>query len=229
MQFSAQSMTDLTGHPFIRAVMDNDGRTTIRNLTIEQFISVLSGSTTEEKNYVLLKDDFFPKEARATWFSDYLNYACTYEVPAKTRLLILKTPLGNKHYHVPFPKLIFRIEVKNGIVTSKKCFAMKKGSDKLYHYPFGNVAIGGGICMGNITAKDMKRVSDFTDAFFSGVTNNDYYGSDGSGKVSVRFSQEQLLEKLSSQKSFPDSFLVEDCGHTLKELCEKAPGNINKN
>ena len=225
MQFSVKSVTDLTGHQFFRTVMEDGGRSIKRDLTVDQLVKILTGSTVDERQYVLLKDNFFPKEARATWFSDYNNYSCVFEVPAKTRLLMLKTPLGNKHYHVPFPRLIFKVTVKGGTVTEKFCYAMKKGSNKLYHYPFGNVAKGGSICMGNISAKDMKRVSDFTDAFFSGITNNDYYGSDGNGKVSVKFSQEQLLEKLSSGKSFPDSFLVEDMGRTIKGLCEYAPRN----
>ena len=81
--------------------------------------------------------------------------------------------------------------------------------------------------MGNISARDIKKVSDFSDAFFSGVTNNDYYGDVGNGKVSVKFSQEQLLEKLSEQKTFPDSFLVEAEGRTLKRLCDQAPDKRN--
>ena len=227
MQFSATSVIDKTGHPFVKVIStDDNNKSTIRTLTITQFISILGGSTVEEREYVRLKDDFFPKTAKATYFSDYSNYSCVWEVPAKNRLLILNTALGEKHFHVPFPKLVFRIVVRNGIVTSKECFAMKNGTDKLYHYPFGNVSSYGSICMGNIAAGEMSKVSDFSDAFFSGITNNDYYGSDGNGKVSVQFTQEQLLEKLSKQKSFPDSFLVEDGeGRTLKTLCDIAPSS----
>ena len=223
MGFTATSCTDITGHPYLRAIFESDGQTIMRNLTVAQMIEVLGKSVVEERQYVRLKDDFFPKTAKATWFSDYENFSCVWEVPAAVRLLILKTPVGPKHYHVPFPKLIFRINVKNGQVLDKYCYAMKKGTDNLFCYPFGNVAKGGSICMGNISMKDMKSVSDFSDAFFSGVTNNDFFGSDGNGKVSVKFTQEQLLEKLSGLKSFPDSFLAEEKGLTLKMLCDKAP------
>ena len=219
MQFTATNVTDLTGHPFIRVCMDDKGKSITRTLTITQFIDMLGGSTTEERNYVLLKDNFFPKTQKAVWFSDYENYSCVWEEPAKNRLLILKTALGDKHFHVPFPKLVFKITVKNGQVTGKSCFAMKDGSSKLFKYPFGNVSPDGGICMGNISAKEMKCVSEFSDAFFMGVTNNDYYGSTGNGKVAVEFSQEQLLDKLSELKTFPDNFLVEYKGLTIKELC----------
>jgi len=227
MNFSATGCTDLTGHPYFRVVMENNGKSIIRNLTVSQFIKVIGGSVEDEREYVRLKDDFFPKSAKATWFSDYQNFSCVWEVPAKVRLLILKTSLGEKHFHVPFPKLVFRITVKNGVITSKSCYAMKKGSDKLFNYPFANVSKDGSICMGNISARDIKKVSDFSDAFFSGVTNNDYYGDVGNGKVSVKFSQEQLLEKLSQQKTFPDSFLVEAEGRTLKRLCDQAPDKRN--
>lgn len=219
MQFTATNVADLTGHQFIRVLMENKGRSIIRTLTITQFIEVLGGSVEEEKNFVLLRDDFFPKSAKATWFADYSNYTCVWEEPAKVRLFILKTALGERHFHIPFPKLVFRLTVKNGKIHSKYCFAMKKGSNKLFCYPFGNVASSGGICMGNIS--EMKTVLDFSDAFFSGVTNNDYYGSDGRGKVAIKISQEALCERLEKQKTFPDKYLVEARNLTLKDLCEQ--------
>jgi len=225
MKFTATNGTDMSGNPYFKVVMESAGKTTIRNLSVSQFIEVLGKSTTEERQYIQLRDGFFPETAVSTWFSDYENYSCVWEVPAKVRLLILRTALGDKHFHVPFPKMLFAIQVKNGQVTKKACFAMKKGTDKIFHYPFGNVASTGDICMGNISTSDMQKVSDFSDAFFSGITGNDYFGSSGAGKVSVSFSQEQLLEKISTLKAFPDAFLVEDKAHTLKGLCEKFPLN----
>ena len=209
MQFTATSMIDLVGNPFIKVSMiGENNKSTIRTLTIAQFIKVLGGATKEEREFVKLRENFFPKSQKAVYFSDYLNYTCIWEEGAKERLLVLKTPLGDKHYHVPFPTLIFRITVKDGQVVSKYCFARKKNSKTICRYPFGNVSNSGSICMGNISANDMTCVEDFSDDFFMGVTNNDYYRN-GEGRVTFEVTQEQLLDKLSALKEFPDNWLVE--------------------
>ena len=223
MEFTAKSVTDKVGRLFIKVLTtDDNGGSISRTLTLDQFIDVLGKSVKEEREYTLLKKDFFPAEARATWFSDYENYSCVWEVPASNRLLILHTALGDKHYHVPFPNLVFKIKVRSGMFTSKTVFAMKEGSDELFHYPFGNVSEQGSICMGNISSEDMLKVSEFSDAFFMGITNDDYYGDDGNGKVSIKISQEELLKRLEELDEFPDNWLSLDKSHTIKSLCEEA-------
>ncbi len=71
--------------------------------------------------------------------------------------------------------------------------------------------------MGNISLADVCPES-FAEEFFLGVTNDDYYNG---GKVEPKYTQRQLLEKLSELEAFPDRWLVKYEDFDLKALTDR--------
>ena len=207
MEFTCTNYTDRVGNSFLRVRMKHaDGRETMRTFTVAQFCHVLGNSLVQEDVPLnKVKNDFWPENTIEAFFGDYENYSCIWRVKGAKRVLVY----GGKHYHIPFPDLIFKIKVKKGSIVDKMCFAVKENDEVgLYQYPFGNVSSAGYICTGNIHMKEISEyVESFSEEFFLGITNNDYYG-DGSGRVNPKCSQEKLLQKLEKLDTFPEKWLV---------------------
>ncbi|AOZ97855.1 hypothetical protein [Butyrivibrio hungatei] len=218
MELTVNNYTDRVGNEFLRVRnVDKNGEEVVRILTVPQFCSYLGHSLVEDVQLVKVKDNFWPQNTIERYFGDYDNYVCTWIVEPAVRVVVF----GNKHYHVPFPRLVFKIRVSKGSVVAKKCYALKNGDDKtLYQYPFGNVSGSGHICTGNIKIEGLdEAVCTFSEEFFLGKTNNDYYG-DGTGRVKPACSQAKLLEKLEKLDVFPEKWLVKT--GTIDDLLEKA-------
>ncbi len=206
MDFLARNYTDRVGKNYLRVTMKGDnGLETVRTFTVSQFCKILKESEETEVTLHEVKKNFWPKDTLSAYFGDYNNYLCIWRVPAMERVVVY----ANNHYHVPFPTMVFKIRVKGGAIVEKKCFCMAKDDDEsLFQYPFGNVSSFGGICTGNIMIEGLSdSVEAFSDEFFLGKTNNDYYG-DGSGRVKPACSQQKLLEKLEKLDEFPSKWLV---------------------
>jgi len=213
MDFQVTKITDKTGRSFMRTTMvGDDGIEVIKILTIPQLVKILGSALEEQVSLVKVKKDFFPKKAIETYFADYSNYTCIWEVPGKIRTFVFS---NGRHYHIPYPKLCFKLVVRQGRIISKSCFSLKGASKTLYYYPFGNVSANGEICMGNI-GLELEKVENFSEEFFMGVTNNDYYSS--IKRIVPEYSQEQLLEKLSKLDKFPEKWLV-PTDMTLDDIC----------
>lgn len=206
MEFNVTDYTDRVGNSFLRVRMiADDGMEVNKILTVPQLCKVLGNSLVKEDVPLhRVRNDFWPENTIEAFFGDYENYSCVWKVKGTTRVLVY----GSKHYHIPFPDLIFKIRVNRGSIVDKQCFAVKEGDKSLYQYPFGNVSNNGYICTGNIKVEGLSEaVENFSEDFFLGKTNNDYYG-DGKGRIKPACSQEKLLDKLEKLDAFPEKWLV---------------------
>ena len=206
MDFVAKSVVDRSGNTFIDCTMVGEkGRETHRVLAIDDFLSMMGQSIKREVRLVEIKNGFFPKDYVSLFYGDEEHYSCSFFVEPKKRVFVYS---DGKHYNIPYPKLLFKVE-RDSYSLRGSVFALKSGkqSKKLYNYPFGNVNSSGGICMGNISLKDIEKVTDFADEFFLGVTNEDYMNS--CKKVKPDYTQKQLLDKLVKLDEFPERWLVE--------------------
>ncbi len=220
MNFVASNVTDKLGHDFIRVVMkSDDGIESIRTLTVNQFCKILNQSVEEELSFSEIKKDFYPADTIWAKMADYSNFDVIWREKPGVKCFVYH----EKHYMIPFPTLVFALSVRGGAVRDKRCYAQKeKGGDALFYYPFGNVSMDGSICMGSINMGDYQHVDEFSEDFYLGVTNDDYYGD---YKLKPKFSQEQALEKLTKLDKFPDRWLNKDESKQLEDLIERFKQN----
>lgn len=216
MDFTVKNVTDRLGNEFLKVMMTKtDGTVATRTLTVDQFCKILRQSQEQSLDFNEWKKDFFPKDTLYAKIADYKNYDVVWAEKPGKRCFVYR----DEHFFIPFPDLIFAISVRKGNVTSKYCYARKKSDKKgLYKYPFGNVSSDGSICMGNISLKDIEHADDFAEEFYLGVTNDDYYQV--GGKVKPKYTQRQLLEKLSKLEAFPERWLIKHETFNLNELID---------
>lgn len=208
MTLKSEALTDQTGNTVFRVELtDKSGIQRVRTISLEDYITLLQGAKVTKGHYVHLKEGFLPEGVRDAFISDQRNYIVSYVVPGRKRAFLYQNGYSQrpKRHVVPYPDLAFILQVSEGHVSIKKVFALK--GEELCNYPFGNVSRSGDICMGNIESKDLESsVDSFTDDFFMGVTNNDYF--DPRMKNTEGFDQPKLLHKLSGLDKFPDRWLV---------------------
>lgn len=225
LELTSTTRTDATGNTVFDVVIrTSDGREKRRSLFLDDYITLLSESKKTKDNYAVIPEGFLPADTIEACVASTSQYDVIWRVHGEKRLM-LYGPAGQepKAHTVPFPDLIFRLSVDDGIIRTKECYAAKKGDQHLYIYPFGNVATNGGICMGNIYVDELdKRVDSFTDCFFLGITNNDYWSV--TDRVNIKgcdWSQAKLIEELEKRDVFPYEWLVPSPGQTLEFLKHK--------
>lgn len=205
MDFLAKGVTDKGGNSFVEVtIKEEDGRVVKRTLEISTFLNAMGASIKKDVPLVHIKPGFFPRNYLSLDFGNYEHFDVSFVVPAKKRVFVYQ---NGKHYHIPYPKLLFEISRCSYSNITGRVFAMRKNGKELYHYPFGNVSDYGNICMGNIDLKSIESIDDYVEEFFLGVTNDDYIGN--KARVVPSYSQTQLLEHLEKLDEFPDKWLVE--------------------
>lgn len=148
----------------------------------------------------------------------YLNAA--YQSPGNFKVWIAleETKRSMLYYgkaeYIPFPGLIFELEVMNSKVVTSNLFSYigtAKEGMKLYNYPFGNVYDEGKICWGNMnlpaimTLKDTEKIINM---FLASETNNDLFRN-------RKFqTQRALIEDIKDKDLFPKEYLT-DSGKIL--------------
>ena len=207
VNFTSEAMTDRTGNTLFRvSLSDESGEARVRVISLEDYISLLQGSKKMNNHFVHLKEGFLPAGCRNAYVSDDRNYIVEYVVPGRIRMFLHQNGCNRKRYMIPYPDLLFVLQVSEGHISVKKVFSLK--GDRLCHYPFGNVSSSGEICMGNIDVKGLSESADsFTDDFFSGITNNDYFAP--GENISEKWDQQKLLHKLDGLDKFPNRWLIE--------------------
>lgn len=152
------------------------------------------------------------------------SFSAVIKIPAGKRPLLYDG--GSKHldtFVIPFPSLIFKLEVKNRHLVGSKCYAAEDtpADTKLYHYPFGNVYGTAEICWGNCKLPEIDMIVDLDriiELFFAASTNEDLFTA--SPEVAKKCgNQIELFEFLKKQERFPIDFLS-PTGLTLGDLCE---------
>lgn len=127
-------------------------------------------------------------------------------------------------YFIPFPECIFLFSVLDGKKNNESYVYASDGSNKLYHYPFGNVYNNHKICWGRTQTPEiscMKEVELFASLFFGSETNNDLYTAGVNVAFQKNFmNQRGLFEYLSDKEEFPNELLVA-AKENLQEVLDK--------
>ena len=205
MKMYSESVTDKTGHILMKTRIETEsGQVTERTLSWEDYISLIGGSAKVEEAYTPINPGFMPEGLVSAKVASKDTWKCVWREPAKVRQFVHLSG----HYRIPFPDLVFSVQVKKGTVLNKHVFAVKGEQDMLYRYPFGNVSpSSGSICMGNIKIDGLEdHISAFSEEFFFGKTNNDYFHP--GSHVKPKFTQEELLRRLDGKSKFPAKWLL---------------------
>ena len=222
VEIKSRSFTDCLGNVgMVCECTDTEtGESVVRRLSMDDYLSFLGKKVKHVEKF--LKIPQLPVNYYDGSISEDDSFKVLLYQPEKTRPVILSTG----HYEVPFPALLFYFQGKRGYASTGKVYSLKgdavpTASSKLYHYPLGNVNLDGHICFGNITLPkvDISNADMLVEEFFLGKTNNDYFKP--GEKVSVRYSQEKLVELLSKKEVFPERWLNPtgtDLSTLLKQL-----------
>ena len=201
----SRTILDSTGHTLFKVrYVTARGEVIEKTLTPDAYAKVVGGSVKEDRSYWRIRRDFLPEGFIDGAISDDSNYIIAFKVPGMQRFFAHTS--GN--YSIPYPDLLFVLELKKGCVNTKLCFALKGEDGMLYHYPFGNVSSSGSICTGSIELDEVRKYGPgaFSELFFLGKTNNDYVSA--GVPVNGKFTQQELLEKLDGKKKFPSRLLT---------------------
>ncbi|MBO8160585.1 MAG: hypothetical protein H0Z24_03020 [Thermosipho sp. (in: Bacteria)] len=132
------------------------------------------------------------------------KYAVALLVSGKKRW----TAYFKDRFQVPYPNLIFFLEVESEKITNSTVVAVKdtviNRETQLFHYPFSNVYSNTKICWGTIGLGDFKikeprQLEMVPELFFGAENNNDLYVN----KKPLR----QLFEELETKEVFPIELL----------------------
>ena len=203
MKFKSEVVENANGQQMFRVEIRNaQGAVMSKNLSIEDYLHLLESSLNLDmiEDVIRVPAYHLPDGYIDGKFSRS-GYTMVWREKAKKRLFVHKTG----HYQIPFPDLIFVLSVKDGKTLRKSVYSAVK--DTLYRYPFGNVDSDGNICMGNIRA-DLSRAKHFSEDFFLGKTNDDYYAPGDS--VKPKWTQGKLLEEAAKHETFPLRWLSKD-------------------
>ncbi len=213
MKIVSETIQNATGQVYFRTVTASDlnvslsdirGDVSTRTLPYDEYMSLLGGSVKkrDEKKWVKIPDNFIPGSKEAGLITGYLTdkgWSCVWRVKGTQRQFVHKSG----HYRIPFPDLLFYVRKAGGYLRYVWAIDEK---DNIYQYPFGNVDTSGSICMGNISLEDCDTFTDFTEEFFLGKTNNDYFHP--GNHVKVMYGQDELLRRLDGKDKFPKKWLI---------------------
>lgn len=147
------------------------------------------------------------------------QYRLGVEVPGKRRTASFSLR-GRDPFdiEIPFPDMLFVFEVSSGQLTSSRAFAVRPPlglpQDRLYLFPYGNVAMGGGVCWGSAASGRIQSaimldaaVNKFYSSVFSGHYvwgTNTFNAPEGVGDL------HELLQHVKDLDDFPSSYLKPD-------------------
>lgn len=175
-------------------------------LTIFDFIAALEASADEMEFIPLELPSNCLKCSIGRTQSAYITGELEFFVNPRKELVTF----CGQNYVIPFPKLLFRLRIVNGIINGSYVFAVKS-NDKLAHFPFTNVYNDGKICWGNVQlpmVKSFKDAEKIASLFVTFPGNTDLSFQKTLHKANVA-SMGELYKKLEEMDKFPNRWLVE--------------------
>lgn len=203
---------DRHGNPLVSIEPEGEEKVFV---SLEDYFSVFKESIVDTRTCYRKIGLFPPGTLSVHETNDERTFNILLHVPAKKRMIFFYDSRTNQltSQNVALPNLVFFIRVVNG-VAGGSLFATDtahiKADTKLYLYPLGNVFGDGKVCMGSIVVENVACFTDamrFVEAFFASETNNDLYTQ--SRTTLHMSSQQSLLNFLSEQETFSNSWLVE--------------------
>lgn len=205
----SQTVTDAMGNVLIRVTLQDGIEEIEKTLSVEQYVDML------KQGAIKLEDDQTRVGRLPNGFYDAMI--------GKKKSRIVLTFTGQKRAFclcgvpmiIPFPALcfVFDMDMMKGTLQRRECFALDTDNpddnSRLFCYPFGNVNEYGNICFGNIDVNSsntsLDKLNSVVENFFSGVTNNDYYGDCELNLSGL--DQGALTSKLKKRAKFPTEWL----------------------
>lgn len=195
-------------------ITGDNGEVQRKVITFSDFVSGLTESNVQGDDYITIGalPQGYVNGKRSTTCDT--TFKCLIRVPKGKKVFMYY----DSTYVIPFPQLVFEIEVTCGAVTKSNCFALRDGEDLLSHYPFGNVFSEGRICWGSTQLPKINKMCELDQIvalFFGSVTNDDLYQAGATvAKTEETITQRGLITSLLNKDEFPQELLV----HTKKTL-----------
>ena len=216
ISLKSEAKVDKCGHVYFRvSYMDGDALIQ-KDLSLADYRRVINESVEEETSWVdVPRIPCMVYKAQVSSKGEMDGYRVLLYVKEQ------KFPFSyaGNIMRLPFPSLMFYLEVKGGVIRERKVFAVKDEficpNSELYFYPFGNVYEDGRICMGNINVSlpTMQDSEKFVDAFIEGRTNSDLARM----KNSMGYTQTELIEKVREKEVYPKEYLY-PFGKKVKDI-----------
>lgn len=212
---------DSLGNLFFDVSVRDGDTVTEKRLGAEEYLALFKNSFRDKETFTRIPR--LPESVLAAYVSSRNEETFQAVVLFKAQ----KRPFlfVGQHYLLPFPALIARIVVKDGVRREMQLYALATDEPTedtpLMNYPFGNVNSTGGCCFGNIVVKDLKDATmapKVLETFLCGETNNDYWDC---WKAKGMKYQGDLVEFLSREETFPANLLVSAGRLTVGELCKE--------
>lgn len=199
-----------TGEKVHCAVIDNNNKRSAFVLTLEHFINAInSGITNTDADVASMPKLELPEGYVTGWTNQPYN-----EISGFSGVVILNTPaecrlmsFDKSAYIVPFPELVFKLQLSNGKLIKDRCYA-KKGN-QLYAYPYTNVYNDGHICWGSCElpfVKSIKETEKIPQLFLRFTGNSDLSNSVTLAAAGCR-KMESVFKKLEGKDKFPEEWL----------------------
>ena len=214
MKFEAKTIEGEHGELRVSLTVEENGEEVTTVTTLCGFANLLKEGSIPVERSVPAHIGRLPVGYVSADFLDNDNFTVFVERPAMKRNFYYKC--AEKKYVIPFPRLLFRFQVTNGKLKSKRVVVVSNNTDlysgdfEIFHYPFGNVGSGSDICMGSIDTSEKETfasVGHYVDMFFNSYTNDDYMHQ-SSQKYRPKVSQQQLIEMLEKKEEFPEEWLM---------------------
>lgn len=217
MRIRIEATQDRRGAIMFKVQLEQEDSVEVKTMDYDSFITLMTASAGNE-SYIHL-GEISPNYVDAA-IAKTDSFKIFLKSPAQKRLMLY----AEGHYWIPFPGCLFFLRVYQGALQEMYLYSIADteitAKTQLYHYPFGNVASNGGVCMGNIHFQNLtfKDADKIVEAFFLGKTNNDLYNTHN---VKPAYSLSQLIHKLEKREIFPKRWLSECEGMTYAKLKEQ--------
>lgn len=212
---------DSLGNLFFDVSVRDGDTVTEKRLGAEEYLALFKNSLRNQETFTRIPR--LPESVPAAYVSsrggDTFRAVVLFKAQKRPFLFL------NQHYLLPFPALIARIVVIDGVKREMQLYALATDEPTedtpLMNYPFGNVNSTGSCCFGNIVVKALKDVTmapKVLETFLCGETNNDYWDC---WKAKGMKYQGDLVEFLSEKETFPVNLLVSAGSSTVGDLCKE--------
>lgn len=222
MDFETKMNSDRYGNTLFNVLLKDGDEVVKKTLTLDKFIELITDGR-EVYRDILLNTTDVPKGAYKIACSENpAVFSAVFFMPEEIGgSMVLMQPLS----YIQPRRVVYvsnRIGHNGGSLLEVDIFAVKDtvltDDTRLYWYPLGHVDSDGHSCFGNVphSVTSIMDVPSIVELFFMGDNSGHYFIK---GKtVKVKYSFGQMMEKLSTRKTFPYNWLMPAQYTTVKEL-----------
>lgn len=194
-----------------------DGRTNRYNVQTQDLAGMLDKGMVREKRVIYERIGSVPIGYLDMAYADRDNFKIACRIPGSVRCYHYMVAEQSRLFLVPFPMMLFLIDVSKGGVTSQsQCWAVND-ADEICLFPFPNVSSKGSICWGGNRIEKLNGIGEVEkviELFLTSGFNTHLYEPE---KTTLGLSIENLLRYLEPLESFPSEILQ----GTKKTVCSQ--------